>query len=124
MHRNSVKGAQLWLLDLKNPVDVLLVSRDGITVHIGLDDELERKLTSAGNALSELEKSGVKNGLLDVDLDGAALYSPRKAGADAETPPDAETPVQPETGENSEAPESGDNPSPEPDSPDNGGNTD
>ncbi len=106
-------------VDLSNPLNVRLYTKENITVMLGQPDGLSEKLAWMRDALPSLRKSGVSGGTLDVSARGGAIYAPAQATPSSlETPEEGtaegtgqDTPPNTETGETlpEDPPESEDN---------------
>ena len=70
-------------LDLSNPLNVCLYTRDGITVMIGQPENLAEKLAWMRDALPSLREGGITSGTLDVSAKGGAIFSPALPSATA-----------------------------------------
>ncbi len=70
-------------LDLSNPLNVCLYTRDGITVTIGQPENLAEKLAWMRDALPSLREGNITSGTLDVSAKGGAIFSPAVPSATA-----------------------------------------
>ena len=64
-------------IDLSNIDDITLYTRKGMTVIFGQDDKLNEKTAWAKAIIESLEKDGVETGVIDISVEGSAIY--RKA---------------------------------------------
>ena len=78
-------------LDLSNPLNVCLYTRDGITVTIGQPENLAEKLAWMRDALPSLREGGITSGTLDVSAKGGAIYSPALPTGTANQPEPGDT---------------------------------
>lgn len=83
-------------LDLSNPLNVCLYTRDGITVMFGQPDDIPGKLAWMRDVMPSLQAGGITEGTLDVSAKGGPIYSPASAGTVSPAPeqdvPDQENP--------------------------------
>jgi hypothetical protein len=68
------------VLDLSNPLNICLYTRDGVTVTFGQPDDLPGKLAWMRDVLPSLQAGGIMNGTLDVSAKGGPIYSPAEPG--------------------------------------------
>lgn len=80
-------------LDLSNPLNVCLYTRDGITVTFGQPDDLPGKLAWMRDVLPSLQAGGITGGTLDVSAKGGPIYSPAETGMVSPTSEQENTPV-------------------------------
>lgn len=95
-------------LDLSNPLNVCLYTRDGITVTFGQPEDIPGKLAWMRDVLPSLHEGGITDGTLDVSAKGGPIYSPAKTEV-SPTPGHGNAPVSENPGDD---PENGATPSP------------
>ncbi len=81
-------------LDLSNPLNVCLYTRDGITVTFGQPDDIPGKLAWMRDVLPSLKAGGITNGTLDVSAKGGPIYSPGSVHTSPAPKQDNESPTE------------------------------
>ncbi|OQB24628.1 MAG: Cell division protein FtsQ [Firmicutes bacterium ADurb.Bin182] len=63
-------------LEVSNPLDIRMTAINELHIVLGEADRLSEKLESLKEVMPELERRGLLNGILDLSIKGAPVYSP------------------------------------------------
>ena len=68
--------SEIAVLDVSNPLSILMETNSGVSVHIGQAERLDEKMEDLSQILPELERLGLTEGTLDLSAKGDPVYSP------------------------------------------------
>ena len=63
-------------LNLTDPNNLYLITRDGYTIHLGDEEQMQAKIGTVRGVIAKLHEMGKFGGIIEVKVPGEATYSP------------------------------------------------
>jgi len=106
---------EIAVLDISNPLSIVMQTTSGVEVHIGQSERLDEKMDALATVLPELDRLNLTDGTLDLSAKGDPVYSSEQTPTPLSTPsptPDPATVTDPiQAGNMTPDPENDDMPS-------------
>lgn len=77
---------EIAVLDVSNPLSIVMETTSGVEVHIGQAERLDEKMDALAAVLPELDRLNLTDGTLDLSAKGDPVYSPERTPAPLPTP--------------------------------------
>lgn len=70
--------SEIAVLDISNPLSIVMETVSGVEVHIGQAERLDEKMDALAAVLPELDRLNLTDGTLDLSAKGDPVYSPER----------------------------------------------